>query len=174
MGAHLSTLAVALAKQRIARPPRVNTGRALSTRLQECYIRMPMKALAVITLTASLAGAAAAQQANPPPPASAHGETVTRGTVVDFPENDAAPEARAATAPLPQRGMAKQDVLAAFGAPETRFEPVGEPPITRWDYRGFRVFFERDLVLHAVVPGDFPDIRHRDQLAAGRASAAAN
>jgi hypothetical protein len=38
-----------------------------------------------------------------------------------------------------------------FGAPVTRHETVGQPPITRWDYSGFAVFFERDIVIHAVA-----------------------
>jgi hypothetical protein len=28
---------------------------------------------------------------------------------------------------------------------------VGQPPITRWDYAGFSVFFEHDRVIHAVA-----------------------
>jgi hypothetical protein len=38
-----------------------------------------------------------------------------------------------------------------FGAPVTRHPTVGAPPITRWDYAGFSVFFERDRVIDAVV-----------------------
>ena len=45
------------------------------------------------------------------------------------------------------------DVEARFGAPQARHPAVGEPPITRWDYAGFAVFFERDRVIHAVVTG---------------------
>jgi hypothetical protein len=28
---------------------------------------------------------------------------------------------------------------------------VGAPPITRWDYADFSVFFEHNLVIHAVA-----------------------
>jgi hypothetical protein len=45
------------------------------------------------------------------------------------------------------------DVEKQFGAPASRHPTVGEPPITRWDYNGFAVFFERDRVIHAVVTG---------------------
>jgi hypothetical protein len=38
-----------------------------------------------------------------------------------------------------------------FGAPVTRHPTVGAPPITRWDYPSFSVFFEGDRVIHAVV-----------------------
>jgi hypothetical protein len=42
-------------------------------------------------------------------------------------------------------------VEARFGAPTTRHAAVGDPPITRWDYPQFSVFFEYDKVLHAVI-----------------------
>jgi hypothetical protein len=53
----------------------------------------------------------------------------------------------------PHRGTTMSDVEKRFGAPATRHETVGEPPITRWDYNGFAVFFERDRVIHAVATG---------------------
>jgi hypothetical protein len=53
--------------------------------------------------------------------------------------------------PRPSRGMTMHAVEAKFGAPGARHEAVGEPPISRWDYPGFRVFFEKDRVIHAVV-----------------------
>jgi hypothetical protein len=28
---------------------------------------------------------------------------------------------------------------------------VGEPPISRWEYTGYTVYFEHDLVLHSVI-----------------------
>jgi hypothetical protein len=42
-------------------------------------------------------------------------------------------------------------VEAKFGAPVTKHDAVGAPPITRWDYAGFSVFFERDRVIDAVT-----------------------
>jgi hypothetical protein len=54
---------------------------------------------------------------------------------------------------LPQRGITMTAVEAQFGAPRIRHEAVGKPPITRWDYDGFSVYFERDRVLHAVAQG---------------------
>jgi len=55
--------------------------------------------------------------------------------------------------PTPTRGMSMRGVEERFGAPETRAAAVGQPPITRWDYPGFSVYFERDRVLHTVVRG---------------------
>lgn len=58
---------------------------------------------------------------------------------------------RAADVPTPRRGMTMRGVETGFGSPERRSATVGQPPITRWDYPGFSVYFERDRVLHAVA-----------------------
>ena len=52
---------------------------------------------------------------------------------------------------MPTRGARMQAVESKFGAPSARHPAVGKPPITRWDYPGFSVFFENDLVLHSVA-----------------------
>jgi len=51
----------------------------------------------------------------------------------------------------PARGMTMSAVEARFGAPREKHGAVGKPPITRWDYAGFAVFFERERVIHAVA-----------------------
>ncbi|MEX0707412.1 MAG: hypothetical protein WD078_05565 [Woeseia sp.] len=51
----------------------------------------------------------------------------------------------------PSRGMTQTRVEAEFGTPRSRQSPVGDPPITRWDYETFAVFFEHDRVIHAVT-----------------------
>ena len=53
----------------------------------------------------------------------------------------------------PKRGSTMGEVEKHFGAPLTRHPTVGQPPITRWDYNAFSVFFEHDRVIHAVVTG---------------------
>ena len=53
----------------------------------------------------------------------------------------------------PKRGSTMGEVEKHFGAPVERHATVGKPPITRWDYTGFSVFFEHDRVIHAVVTG---------------------
>jgi hypothetical protein len=50
----------------------------------------------------------------------------------------------------PTRGMTQARVEANFGAPQSAREAVGDPPITRWEYANFVVFFEFDKVIHAV------------------------
>src|ERR1700740_2608429 len=52
----------------------------------------------------------------------------------------------------PKRGVTMTQVEAKFGAPVTKHDAVGQPPITRWDYQGFSVVFEHDRVIKSVVP----------------------
>ena len=52
---------------------------------------------------------------------------------------------------LPTNGMNQSAVEARFGAPGNRYPPVGDPPITRWEYERWSVYFERDLVLFTVL-----------------------
>lgn len=52
---------------------------------------------------------------------------------------------------LPGRGMSMDQVESLFGAPTDRVERVGQPPISRWIYGNFTVYFEDDIVLHAVT-----------------------
>lgn len=57
----------------------------------------------------------------------------------------------------PRAGLSMAGVRAQFGAPAVEQPTVSvnggpfQPPITRWDYDGFSVIFERDLVVHSVV-----------------------
>jgi hypothetical protein len=76
------------------------------------------------------------------PPASA--ETIVVGDQVTV---------RQTEVPHPKRGMSMAEVQTHFGEPRERHPTVGTPPITRWDYDNFAVFFEKDLVIDAVVPG---------------------
>lgn len=52
---------------------------------------------------------------------------------------------------LPSNGMNSSDVVARFGEPAAKHAPVGDPPITRWDYPRWSVYFEYDLVLFTVL-----------------------
>lgn len=60
---------------------------------------------------------------------------------------------RASTVERPARGITMAAVEAKFGAPATRHAAVGAPPITRWDYAGFVVYFEHERVIDAVAIG---------------------
>lgn len=50
----------------------------------------------------------------------------------------------------PQRGSTMTEVERALGPPESKTDPVGDPPITVWHYPKFNVYFEYDKVLHSV------------------------
>ena len=51
----------------------------------------------------------------------------------------------------PENGMAKAQVKAHFGEPLNTTSPVGDPPISSWEYPDYMVFFEYDIVLHTVL-----------------------
>jgi hypothetical protein len=51
----------------------------------------------------------------------------------------------------PARGMTMDQVATKFGAPVTKVPAVGKPPISRWQYPGFVVYFEHEHVIHSVV-----------------------
>jgi hypothetical protein len=53
----------------------------------------------------------------------------------------------------PARGMTMEQVAAKFGEPATKVPAVGQPPISRWEYPGFIVYFEHEHVIHAVAAG---------------------
>jgi hypothetical protein len=62
----------------------------------------------------------------------------------------------AATSGHPNRGSTMAAVQGRFGEPTQRHATVGNPPITRWDYPQFSVYFENDRVLHAVLARTSP------------------
>ena len=51
----------------------------------------------------------------------------------------------------PTRGMTMEQVSTKFGTPVTKVPAVGKPPISRWEYPGFIVYFEANHVIHSVV-----------------------
>lgn len=56
----------------------------------------------------------------------------------------------------PSRGMTMSQVASKFGEPVTKVPAVGKPPISRWEYPGFVVYFEREHVIHSVVSAGAP------------------
>lgn len=69
---------------------------------------------------------------------------------------------------LPSRGTSMADVKRRYGAPLATSSAGGsgpkQPLINRWDYDGFSVFFEKQLVIDSVTPGRPPPVAHRDAL----------
>lgn len=69
--------------------------------------------------------------------------------------------ARSTRADTPQRGMTMAQVERAYGAPVDKLPTAGgdaprHPPINRWRYNGFTVYFERSRVIHSVVDAAAP------------------
>ncbi|MBT8047220.1 MAG: hypothetical protein HKN57_02330 [Xanthomonadales bacterium] len=52
---------------------------------------------------------------------------------------------------VPANGMNTAEVRARFGEPVNVHATVGDPPITRWEYDRWSVYFEYDLVLFTVL-----------------------
>lgn len=50
----------------------------------------------------------------------------------------------------PHRGMNMDQVKARFGAANEVKDAVGDPPISRWVYNDFTVYYEHQHVIHAV------------------------
>ena len=58
---------------------------------------------------------------------------------------------------MPTRGMSMANVEHIFGAPQQKLPAVPDPgtklhpPITRWIYPNFVVYFEYNVVIHTVL-----------------------
>ena len=55
------------------------------------------------------------------------------------------------TSAAPRRGATMAQIEAQFGAPTKKSSAVGKPPITRWDYPAFSVYFEYKHVIDSVA-----------------------
>ncbi|MFK7730049.1 MAG: phosphodiesterase [Pseudomonadales bacterium] len=51
----------------------------------------------------------------------------------------------------PKRGQSKLLVEKQYGEPVQRYAERGQPPISRWEYPGFIVYFEHGHVIHSVI-----------------------
>lgn len=52
---------------------------------------------------------------------------------------------------LPSNGLTQAEVIQRYGEPLERRSPVGDPPITRWVFDDYSVYFEYDTVLESVL-----------------------
>jgi len=73
---------------------------------------------------------------------SARAETIAVDNGIAVKESDVA---------TPARGMTMDQVSTKFGTPVSKVPAVGKPPISRWEYPGFVVYFEHEHVIHSVV-----------------------
>lgn len=75
----------------------------------------------------------------------AHGDVLLMNKIQNAPANSAEGVLR------PVGGMRMERVLEKFGEPKSRIPAVGEPPITRWVYDEFTVYFENRHTITAVL-----------------------
>ncbi len=68
------------------------------------------------------------------------------------------------TQAMPGRGQSMSQVESRFGAPQVKHAAISgpnsrrsNPPITRWDYAGFSVYFEYSHVVDAVASKSSPN-----------------
>lgn len=72
-------------------------------------------------------------------------DTLVMDSVASAPENSPSGVER------PGSGASMSQVEVGYGMPSERVPAVGEPPITRWEYGTYTVYFEHDRVIHSVV-----------------------
>lgn len=75
----------------------------------------------------------------------AHADVLLLDAIQSAPVNDDSGLLR------PRSGVSMDRVEERFGAPQSVLGPVGEPPITRWVYPGYTVYFEHRNVINVVV-----------------------
>lgn len=51
---------------------------------------------------------------------------------------------------MPSKGTSKERVKSLFGAPLEEAPAKGQPPISRWKYQEFTVYFDGNAVIHCV------------------------
>jgi len=118
--------------------------------------------LAAATLLMASATAYADNLSMPETPQPQTAEEATPSVTTEIPA--AAPDIK-----LPGKGQTMAQVAKDFGEPKVKHPAVGggqprQPPITRWDYEGFSVFFEHSHVVDAVIPDHPSEIHHKDEL----------
>jgi len=128
---------------------------------------MRMRTCRILLVQMTGLAIACAVQAQPTDHGYGAVDETTRATVVAMPDDSDRASARptAGGHDTPSRNMSMNRVLARYGAPVTRHPAVGQPPITRWDYPGYRLYFENNHVLHAVRPQAPVPVAHTGELA---------
>jgi len=63
---------------------------------------------------------------------------------------ESAPATPAATMDMPRNNMTWTKVREKYGDPQQELPAVGKPPITRWKYADYIVYFEFDRVIISV------------------------
>ncbi len=58
---------------------------------------------------------------------------------------------------VPRKSATMNQVRSQYGDPMNEHAAVGEPPITRWDYNDFIVYFEHQHVITTVLKKSNPN-----------------
>jgi hypothetical protein len=87
-----------------------------------------------------------------PTPAAAEAPAAApQQTPAPAPQPAPASQAASTGVTMPIHGMNMANVEHIFGTPVQKYDAVGKPPITRWDYPDYVVYFEYNMVLHTVT-----------------------
>ena len=146
------------------------TGQAIVIKTDATAQASPQSAAPQASATIIELAPAPAQPGGPAPSANAV-VIITEASAPATPVETLAPVVNV-PAQLPTKGSAKGDVERDYGTPMVKHAKVGgssrqQPPITRWDYPGFSVFFEYDHVVDAVQRNNPAPIHVHDGLAGG-------
>lgn len=77
--------------------------------------------------------------------------TTLQADTLEMPTESAAPAATSYSITLPGRGMNMTQVEEKFGPPMHKLPEVGDPPIIRWVYPNYTVYFEYQFVINSVL-----------------------
>ena len=81
--------------------------------------------------------------------------TTLQAETLEMPTESAAPVSAPAapvyTVTLPGRGMNMTQVEEKFGPPLQKLPEVGDPPIIRWIYSDYTVYFEYEFVINSIL-----------------------
>lgn len=75
---------------------------------------------------------------------------------LQMPAESSLPPQNTISLEMPVQGMSKEAVLVQYGEPNEKVPAVGDPPISRWVYGRYTVYFEGNYVIHSVIK----DTRH--------------
>jgi hypothetical protein len=77
--------------------------------------------------------------------------TMAKADVLLLDSIKASPPNNASGLPRPSRGSSMATVRSQFGEPSEDKTAIGDPPITRWIYPAYTVYFEYQHVIDVVV-----------------------
>ncbi|MGM0594168.1 MAG: hypothetical protein ACQETD_06495 [Pseudomonadota bacterium] len=69
---------------------------------------------------------------------------------LQMPAEEATTQTDRAAVEMPVKGMPMEQVRQRYGQPLEVKPAVGDPPITRWVYDDYTVYFEYSSVIHSV------------------------